>query len=213
MKTFPCIYAARGYRADELHFVFLHSDNPSEPRNVRLVATALRGYLHVAQATGAHTSLIIMAPRVERAQPKNINDYLQDYWLFVKRLRTFDTHPWPIDIPEDTTSDHWCWCYEGIRCFMGVMTPAHEKRQTRHARNLCIVYQPKWIFDQLFSTAEKRDSASTKVRNLIADYDEVSISPDVTHYGTPGSSEACQHFLLDENISSLCPYPSLSVAA
>lgn len=64
-KTFPCIYATKGYRADELHYLFIHSDDPSEPRNVALIATALCGYLHVAKATGLNTSLVIMAPRTD----------------------------------------------------------------------------------------------------------------------------------------------------
>ncbi|KAI9696224.1 MAG: hypothetical protein M1836_005777 [Candelina mexicana] len=213
IKPYPCIYAARGYRANELHFLFLHSEDPSEPRNVRLVATALRGYLNVAHATGLHTTLVILAPRVDdRPVPKTMDDYRRDYWLFAKRLRTLDTKPWPDNVPEDTTSDSWCWCFDGVPCFMGVMTPAHEKRQTRYAKNLCIVYQPKWIFVELFNTQEKRDSAATRVRNLMVDYDKVPISPDVLNQRMPGYSEASQHFLLDENISSPCPYPSLSVA-
>ncbi|MCJ1343061.1 hypothetical protein MMC31_001252 [Peltigera leucophlebia] len=75
-KAFPCIYATKAYRADELHCLFIHSDEPSEPLNVALMATALRGYLHVAKATGFHTSIIIMAPRIDdRSRPKSTEDY------------------------------------------------------------------------------------------------------------------------------------------
>lgn len=209
-KAFPCLYATKGYRADELHYLFIHSDDPSEPRNVALIATALRGYLHVAKATGFHTSLIIMAPRIDYgARPKSVEDYRQSYWRMCKGLRRLDSKPWPRHIPEDTSSEQWCWCFEGISSFMAVMTPAHEKRRSRFAPNFCIVYQPKWIFETLYSTVEKREVASKKVRDLIGEFDEIPISLDITHYGEPGSSEARQLFLLDENVSSPYPHPVL----
>jgi FPC/CPF motif-containing protein YcgG len=236
-KVFPCIYAGRGYRADELHFLFLHSDDLSEPRNVQRVATALRGYLANARATGYHTSLVIMTPNdtlASTGRHKSLEQYRHEYWEFARKLRRLDPKPWPASIPKDTTSNMWCWCFDGIECFMvsafsppcirffigeplassvmfayafqGNMNPAYEQRQTRQADNLCIVYQPKWIFAELFKTDERREAATNKVRGLIKDYDGVDISPDISNYGSPGSREARQHFLWDSNVTSECHF-------
>ena len=212
MKTFPCIYATKGYKADEHHYCFLHSDDPSEPRNVRLIANALEEYLPLAKVTGLNTSLVMMAPReIQDAMPKKtVDGYLQRYWKCLKALRLLDAEPWPQKIPEDTAANRWCYCFKGIPAFMAVMTPAHRKRQSRYAPNFCIIYQPKWVFDVLFSTPEKRESVCRKVRELIGEFDEIPVSPDIAQYGEESSTEACQYYLLDENVSSICPFESLS---
>lgn len=93
---------------------------------------------------------------------------------------------------------------------MAIMRPAHEKRRSRYALGYRIVYQPKWIFETLYSTPEKRELTSKKVRDLIGQFDEIPISPDVTHYGDPGSGEGRQLFLLDENVSAPYPHPFVS---
>lgn len=69
--------------------------------------------------------------------------------------------------------------------------------------------QPKWVFDHLFRTPETRRAAVEKVRKLMPAFDEVGISPDLSAYGTEGTTEAHQYFLLDENKTSTCPYGDL----
>ena len=41
------------------------------------------------------------------------------------------------------------------------------------------------------------------------DYDSVAVSPDLKNFGEKGSRESQQYFLLDENISTVCPYANL----
>ena len=47
------------------------------------------------------------------------------------------------------------------------------------------------------------------VRKLMPEYDQVEVSPDLSAYGTEGTTEAKQYFLLDENVSAECPWGSL----
>ena len=89
------------------------------------------------------------------------------------------------------------------------MTPAHEHRQSRHAPNFTVAMQPKWVFDNLFRTPEKRRAAVDAVRKLMPAYDEIEPSPDLSAYGTEGTTEAHQYYLLDENKTSYCPYEDL----
>ncbi|KAG2140607.1 YqcI/YcgG family-domain-containing protein [Suillus clintonianus] len=91
-----------------------------------------------------------------------------------------------------------------------IQTPAHQARRTRYAQGVTIVFQPRWIFDILFSTSAKRVGALAKVRALLAKYDSIPVSPELKNYGEHGSRESKQYFLLDENLPAPCPYDRLS---
>lgn len=91
------------------------------------------------------------------------------------------------------------------------LTPAHDKRRSRYASNLIIAMQPKWVIDHLMSTPEKRESATSIVRGLLKEYDNVEVSPDLKDYAVPGTSESKQLTLLDENETSEYPYEDLDV--
>lgn len=54
-----------------------------------------------------------------------------------------------------------------------------------------------------------RNHATTTVRVLPKDYDDIEINPDLSDYGKPGTSESRQLTLLDENKPSECPYRTL----
>jgi FPC/CPF motif-containing protein YcgG len=66
------------------------------------------------------------------------------------------------------------------------------------------------IVDILFSTDAKRTGALQKVRSLLVKYDPVPVSPELKNYGDPGSREAKQYFLLDENEPAPWPYARLA---
>ena len=54
-----------------------------------------------------------------------------------------------------------------------------------------------------------RRAAVDKVRRLMPGFDGVDVSPDLSAYGTEGTTEAHQYFLLDENERSFCPFKDL----
>lgn len=211
-KTFPCVYATLGYKANQHYYCFLESEAISDPVNTRLIANYLTQYLSIARSSGPNTSLVIMcrSTQIESEGSKTIQDYLYSFWACLKALRDQDTHDWPTEYPKDTESERWCFCFNSIPLFIVGMTPAHQKRRSRHAPNFCLVIQPKWLFDALFSTQAKREAACRKVRGLVEKYDEIPLSPDVSDYGKRGTSEARQYFLLDDNVPSICPYRKLS---
>ena len=66
------------------------------------------------------------------------------------------------------------------------------------------------MFDNLFKTPEKRRAAVQAVRKLMPAYDNIEASPDLSAYGTEGTTEAHQYYLLDENKTSYCPYNDLN---
>lgn len=206
-SVFPCIYATKGYKANEQRFLFLSSDDLSSPANISAIASALLSYLPNSHQLGPNTSLVIICPL--NPNPRSVEEYHASYWASCKALRAVDPSPWPQEYPEEIDTDKWCFCFGGIPTFTVVQTPAHVQRHSRYAPSLRLVVQPKWIFDVLFSTPKKRAGALNTVRDLLKGYDDVPLSPDLKDYGAQGSRECEQYFLLDENRTAVCPYKTL----
>lgn len=204
VKKFPCVYATMGYRDDEHRYIFLETNNPAEPRNIRRIAPALETYLDTAKQIGPNTSLVIIGAPSEKA--KSVDAYNDTFWNMLRGLRMTDPKPWPEEVPKLVESTKWTFCYNGEPVFPIMLTPAHTQRWSRHMSVPIIALQPKWVLDDLLSTPEKRCEATGKVRKLLREFDQVDISPDLTSYGHPGTSEARQLCLLDENQTVKCPY-------
>lgn len=205
LKTFPCVYATMGYRSGDHRYVFLNTDDPSEPQNVHLIAPALRAYLRLSRSLGSNTSLVIMGAPTDGDQ-KTVEEYNHNFWQMLRGLRICDSVPWPEDVPPETENAKWTFCFDGEPLFPVALTPAHQRRWSRHAAAPLVALQPKWVLDNLLSTPEKRTSATGKVRKLLAQYDQTEISPDLTQYGEVGTSEVHQLCLRDENTTINCPY-------
>jgi FPC/CPF motif-containing protein YcgG len=204
MKTFPCVYATMGYRANDHRYVFLESDDPSEPHNVRKVALALAEYLRISTSLGPNTSLVIIGAPSEKQ--RTVEEHNRTFWDMLRGLRTCDPKAWPEDIPQDTEDANWTFCFNGESVFPVMLTPAHQERWSRHMSVPVIALQPKWVLDNLLRTPEKRKAAQSKVRSLLQKYDTIGISPDLTDYGAVGTSEVRQLCLQDKNESVQCPY-------
>lgn len=207
-KKFPCIYATTGYRHNEHRYIFTHSEDPTEPRNIRLLASAMRVYLPQSHSMGPNTSLVMIHPTSESTR-FSVESYQQKFWETLRGLRVCDLKAWPSDIPAETDAPKWAFCFDGVPWFPAAMTPAHEHRRSRYAPNFTIAMQPKWVFDNLFRTPEKRRAAVEAVRKLMPAFDEIEPSPDLSAYGTEGTTEAHQYYLLDENKTSHCPFVNL----
>jgi FPC/CPF motif-containing protein YcgG len=208
--VFPCIYATKGFKTDDQLYLFIDSDDLSDPRHIRSLATALSVYLLQAHNLGPNTSLVLLAKQTK--EQRSIEEYNRLSWQLLDGLAKLDTMPWPTDVPRDIDTDQWCFCFGGKPFFIVIQTPAHQIRRSRYAPGLTIVFQPKWIFDILFSSDAKRTGALAKVRTLLAEYDAIPVSPDLKNYGDPGSRESQQYFLLDENVPASCPCGKLSAS-
>ncbi|KZO89519.1 hypothetical protein CALVIDRAFT_56922 [Calocera viscosa TUFC12733] len=206
--VFPCIYATKGLKSHDQLYVFINSDDLSDPTHIRILANALQYYLPRARALGPNTSLVLLAK--ETTEPRSMSEYNDIFWKLLNGIAERDTVPWPSTIPRDIDNDRWCLCFGGEPFFAVIQTPAHEVRRSRYAKGLTIVFQPKWIFDILFKSEAKRAGALAKVRALLAKFDPIPVSPELKNYGDEGSREAKQYFLLDENIPASCPYRRLA---
>lgn len=205
--VFPCIYATKGFKTDDQRYLFIDSDDLSDPRHIRSLATALTAYLPQARDLGPNTSLVLLARKMPHT--RTVEEYNNLFWELLNGLAKLDTKPWPTDVPQDIDTDKWCFCFGREPLFTVIQTPAHQVRRSRYAPGVTIVFQPKWIFDILFSTNAKRAGALAKVRALLAKYDPIPVSPELKNYADPGSRESRQYFLLDENEPASCPYDKL----
>ncbi|TAQ87327.1 hypothetical protein B7494_g4356 [Chlorociboria aeruginascens] len=207
-KIFPCIYASKGYRDNDLLYLFLPSEDITERRNVLTAARAILAYVPNSHKYGLNTSLVFLTPNSDKK--RNVEDYHKLFWTFLKSLRQLDPKPWPPNISEETMTNRWCFCFDGKPAFLAVLTPAHEKRKSRHLPNFCFVYQPRWVFELLLTTDAKREAALKNVRALIDKYDYPLVhSPDISNFGDEGCTEAKEYFIYDENRPAVSPWPTL----
>ncbi|KAI6281064.1 hypothetical protein MCOR03_000648 [Pyricularia oryzae] len=206
-KTFPCVYGTKGFKANELDFVFFDSEELGSAATAKLGAKAILEYHQVLEGRGRNISLVMLCPPPERE--RSVHEYHDAFWAFLHRLRQLDPKPWPAQIPRATGHVKWCMNFDGVEAFFAVLTPAHRQRLSRHAPNFAMVYQPRYIFDAVFKNARYRESATKMIRGLVDRYDEIPHSPEISDYGLPGTTESRQYFLLDENVPSKCPYESL----
>lgn len=208
-KVFPCIYGTKGYKSNELDFMFLDSENLHEVEVAKFGAKAIVEYHKILNTRGRNISLVLLCapPTIERS----VEEYHHLFWTFMKRLRDLDPQTWPAKIPHDTSDRTWCMNFDGLEAFFAVLTPAHRQRLSRFAPNFAMVYQPRVIFDVVFKDARYRESATKMVRGLVDKYDHIPHSPDISDYALEGTTESRQYFLLDKNEPAICPYDDLSV--
>jgi FPC/CPF motif-containing protein YcgG len=180
----------------------------SDDANMNAMSTALKQYLEIPPSElGPNTSLAVLFPT--SSSPLSVQEYYQKYWDCLRGLRARDPQSWPDHIPTEIDTPMWRLCFNGQPIFSAALTPAHTKRRSRYAPCFCIVFQPNFVFDILFSTQLKKQSAISRVRGLLSEFDDVAVSPELKNYGDETGREFKQYFILDENKAPLCPYATL----
>lgn len=212
-KIFPCIYGTKGYKANELDFIFLDSEDLDDLNVAKVAAKAIVEYHKVLQSRGRNISLVFLCPPPSPMAERTVEEYHKLFWSFLKRLRQLDPKPWPTKVPHNTFDRKWCMNFDGLEAFFAVLTPAHKQRLSRSAPNFAMVYQPRMVFDVIFKDARYRESATKTVRGLVDKYDHIPHSPDISDYAVESTTESRQYFLLDRNDPAICPYESLDAAA
>ncbi|KXN80728.1 hypothetical protein AN958_08146 [Leucoagaricus sp. SymC.cos] len=124
------------------------------------------------QTTYPRPILLDLTPLVllvkQNSNPRTVEEYRSLFWKLLDGCAKIDKKPWPKDIPITIEDVKWCFCFTGEPFFTVIQTPAHQQRRMQCARGVMIMFQPKWIFDILFSSDSKRASALSKVRALLA---------------------------------------------
>ncbi|KXN82273.1 putative exopolygalacturonase C [Leucoagaricus sp. SymC.cos] len=203
---FLCIYATKGFKADNQVYVFIDSGDLSDPRHIRTLADSLVDHLPKARSLGPNNVLVLLAK--QNLNPRTVEEYQSLFWKLLDGCAKIDKKPWPKDIPATIDDAKRFFCFAGEPFFTIIQTPAHQQRRTRYAKSVTIVFQPEWTFDILFSSDAKRASAPSKVRALLAKYNLIPVSPDLKNY----LREFQQYFMMDENVPVTTPYAKFSAS-
>lgn len=198
---FPCIFGLRGWKRNQLRFVF---GNETDSDGTRLGAV-LRQYLLGARCLGEYTSLVVIyAPEQEIRTPK---EYAAQFWDILQRLHNLDEKPWPDHIPQDIADPHWDFCFHGEPLFVPANLPCYERRRSRGNYSFGMMFQPRWVFDSLISNPDRLARARSTIRARARLYDDVSVHPAIGVYGDQQNVEWRQYVLPDDNDTVLnrCP--------
>ncbi len=199
-RPFPCIFGVRGYKGDQLRYVFHDSVD------VRSLAVSLGAFLSQARSFGPNTSLVLFT-KPDAILPLDV--YRKKFWSLLRELVRQDNRPWPDHIPVELCDPLWEFSFAGEPVFVICNTPAHLLRQSRRSSCFMVTFQPRWVFDKILGTDKAAEQAFSTVRKRLAPYDLVPVSPSLGKYGAPGVYEYQQYFLGDDNERTACPFRTL----
>lgn len=202
---FPCTLGVAGFNADQLRYVFIDA-NPTTSSALETLAAYLQSFLSAAREFGKNTSLVAF---FNESRDLGIEEYEQIFWGVLNRLTLLDTKPWPIDIPKETESSHWEFCFGGEAIFVVCNTPSHRLRKSRYGSFFNITFQPRWVFDGLIGPdAPNSDKVKSEIRRRLDEYDVTPPSPYLGSYGEPGNVEWRQYFLRETDVEygERCPF-------
>ncbi|WP_139488544.1 YqcI/YcgG family protein [Brevibacillus dissolubilis] len=203
-SPFPCIFGVEGFRADTLCYSFI--GEPTEEQALFQLRDQLIRYTEGYRQLGRNTSLVAFFQPMQEIQ--TMDQYERIFWDVIHFLHKHDPQAWPRQIPHDTGSHLWEFCFNGEPIFVVCNTPAHEIRKSRKSKTFMITFQPLWVFDEL--TGERGLRAVQAVRQRLASYDKVGAHPALGLYGEEDKLEWKQYFLKDDNSSpTQCPFHAL----
>ena len=210
-QVFPCIYATKGFKANEHRCYFLDLPEPDpvpDDKTIDHLAAAFDEYAQHWRQYGPMTSLVVLTPLPaaatieEDASKPSLSDDRQRFWDLLRAISDRDPHAWPAHIPQNVAEPKWTFTFRGER-FVGLaLTPRYRHRQSRFCASFTLAFQPVDIFKDLLGTPEKFASAVGKVRKLTDKMDTVAYSEDVIAVGEGRQSVSSMFFLNDDGVSS-----------
>lgn len=205
-KPFPCIPATIGFSKNQLRYGFI--GDPRENETIQELANLLGQFTSKSRMFGSYTSLIIFYQTpVDVRDTYTMEDYEQLFWDQLSGLTTLDSAEWPADIPQDPHNPIWEFCFHCEKYFMYCATPAHVNRKSRHFDHMMLAITPRWVLQEFNKKESFASTIKAGVRKRLANYDSVSIHPDLNSYGSEDNFEWRQYFLRDDDTSlSKCPY-------
>jgi uncharacterized protein len=204
-KPFPCIPATIGFSMNQLKYGFIGS--PRRDTTIKELASLLTSYTEQSREFGNYTSLIIFYETQESMKNAPVEEYEQIFWEHLSGLTALDEFDWPADIPQDPHDPIWEFCFNGEKYFMYCATPAHKNRKSRHFDVMMLAITPRWVLQEFNKSQGFAQRIKAQVRERLANYDNISIHPDLNTYGAKDNFEWRQYFLRDDDTSlSKCPY-------
>lgn len=98
-KIFPCIYGMKEYKANELDFVVLESENLNDLEITKVGAKAIVDYHKLLKQRGRNISLVLLCPP---RHPRSNAAWKNTTSSFGHSSNKLDPKPWPAKISHNT---------------------------------------------------------------------------------------------------------------
>lgn len=201
---FPCHFAVFAFKKKNMRYLFPGSPDSEEARSE--VADGLEAFIDQQDSLHELTSLVILfEPRDEELPAEQ---YKMDFWNVLEYLNQNDPEPWPESIPRDPSHPQWTLCFAGEPLFLVGRAPFYEKRRSRYTEHdLEITIQPRSVFKRFAGDTERGMEARRKVRERLAEYDDIERHPDIGNFRDDESREWRQYMLPETNEESVTRFP------
>ena len=201
---FPCIYGVRAYNEGGLRYVFV--DDDTDPAWLQALGRALSEYTSTCHEIGQFTSLLVLFPPSSE-ELATLEAYRERYWKLMQWLHDHDPAPWPDGVPAETTDPDWEFCFGGLAMFVPANLPLYAKRRSRRNPCFMILFQPRFVFDELIDHPQKLAAARQVIRARALQFDDVPVHPHIGVYGERDNLEWRQYVVPDSSdpVPGECP--------
>ncbi|WP_254832011.1 YqcI/YcgG family protein [Haloglomus salinum] len=203
-ESFPCFFGAESVANGEP----LYTAVPSTSDRDALLAfrDSLLEYLDVYEDREGRASFVVFF-RPE-ADVQTEADYHEVLWHVLKVLHVHDPSPWPDDIPTETDSRFWEFCFGGEPMFPTCRAPFYDTYRSRYCPvGLEITFQPRTLFEGITADTEAGQRARETIQNNLERYDGVCPHANLGDWGVPGDREWHQYMLPEDESQApdACP--------
>ena len=203
-ESFPCFFGAESVANGEP----LYTAVPSTREKDALLRfrDALLEYLDRYEDRDGRASFVVFfrpEPSVETEA-----DYHEALWHVLKVLHVHDPSPWPDDIPTETDSRFWEFCFDGEPMFPTCRAPFYDDYRSRYCPvGLEITFQPRSLFDGITGDTEAGERAREAIHGNLEAYDGVCPHANLGDWGAPGDREWHQYMLPEDESQApdACP--------
>jgi uncharacterized protein len=201
---FPCIYGVRAHNEGGLRYVFI--DDDTDPEWLEALGRALWEYVRTCREIGQFTSLLVLFPPSSE-ESATLEAYRERYWKVLQWLHDHDPAPWPDEVPADPTDPDWEFCFGGLPMFVPANLPIYERRRSRRNPCFMILFQPRFVFDELIAQPQKLAAARQVIRARALEFDDVPVHPTIGVYGERDNLEWRQYVVPDSSdpVQGECP--------
>jgi len=206
-ERFPCTFGTTAQRRGDVLYAFVDGAASAQRNGIRDALLAFTDRLHQLDPVAA--SLLPLAVLRPLPSQSSLESLFSDGWSLLQWLHEHDPSPWPKHVPHDPNDARWSFCFGAVPLFVTFKTPVHDRRRSRHlSRGALVLFQAREGFDTLAGDTPRGRRARRIIREKLAAYDDVPVSPALGHYGTLGNREWMQYFASDdtEPMASQCPF-------
>ncbi|AAG19495.1 YqcI/YcgG family protein [Halobacterium salinarum] len=138
-------------------------------------------------------------------------DYHEALWHILSVLHVHDPEPWPADVPTDTDSPGWEFCFGGEPLFPTCRAPfyaAHDRYSRYCPVGLEITFQPAGLFEGITADTDAGQRARAAIQNRIEEYDGQCPHADLGDLGVDGDREWVQYLFREDDAQAPTECPA-----